>query len=355
MTELKIKYATTDDGARIAYSITGQGYPIVLMNPIVGSFSLSWQDPALSALGRRSFCYTPSTTAGSGENDEGYGEVVISVADRKKLRDGAGGECSFPDCRFREHLEEAHIVADKPDGPRGDDSMQKPELDAYSNRILLCRNHHAVVDGDAANWTVEKVKDMKALHEEDIAHRLAREESPEQETRMRAQAAEGSSVQVADDGSTNISQIGQGNVASVGQTGGQTAGTIINVEADASAKPQPPAEDKAFQALEERSYQIGSGRFNGKALFKQVADRLLRHRDAFLFGQEVAHALSVESKSVPEQEILSDLVMLGLVESEYHTPPAQSGPQSPVARPQSPHQYILSDLGRSVLAALKAE
>ena len=99
--------------------------------------------------------------------------MAISVADRKRLRDGAGGECSFPGCRIREHLVEAHIVADRPDGPRGDASFTKAQLDAYDNRILLCPNHHSVVDANPAEWTVKKLRTMKAEHEQDIARRLA--------------------------------------------------------------------------------------------------------------------------------------------------------------------------------------
>ena len=98
--------------------------------------------------------------------------MAISVADRKRLRDGAGGECSFPDCRIRDHLVEALIVADKPDGPRGDASFAKVQLDSYDNRILLCPNHHAVVDGDSGEWEVEKLRAMKTTHEQDVARRL---------------------------------------------------------------------------------------------------------------------------------------------------------------------------------------
>lgn len=99
--------------------------------------------------------------------------MTISASDRKKLRDRAAGECSFPDCRVREKLEEAHIVAEKPDGPRGDACFTKAQLDAYNNRILLCPNHHSVVDGDPAEWTVGKVWAMKEQHEQDIPRRLS--------------------------------------------------------------------------------------------------------------------------------------------------------------------------------------
>jgi len=103
--------------------------------------------------------------------------VAISVADRRKLHDRAGGECSFPGCQERHSLQEAHIVAKEAGGPRADSSMPRRELDRYDNLILLCPNHHAVVDGNPAQWTVEKLQAMKTAHEEDVARRL--EQTPE--------------------------------------------------------------------------------------------------------------------------------------------------------------------------------
>jgi len=69
---------------------------------------------------------------------------------------------------------EAHIVAKRKGGPRADPSMPKHELDRYENLILLCPTHHyAVVDAEPQKWTVDKLRAMKAQHEEDIARRLA--------------------------------------------------------------------------------------------------------------------------------------------------------------------------------------
>src|SRR3990170_316296 len=97
----------------------------------------------------------------------------MSVTDRKRLRDGAGGECSFPDCPVRENLEEAHLVAERADGPRGDAAFTRAQLDSYDNRILLCPNHHTIVDGNPTEWTVDKLRRVKAAHEQDVARRLA--------------------------------------------------------------------------------------------------------------------------------------------------------------------------------------
>lgn len=82
----------------------------------------------------------------------------ISVADRKLLWGLSGNECAFPQCaqlltaipaeegaesgstRPIVVGEEAHIVAEEDDGPRGDRSTPVPERNAYPNLILLCRN-----------------------------------------------------------------------------------------------------------------------------------------------------------------------------------------------------------------------
>ncbi len=69
---------------------------------------------------------------------------------------------------------EAHIVAKGAGGPRADPSIPRRELDRYENLILLCpTHHHAVVDAEPEEWTVEKLRAMKTAHEEDIARRLA--------------------------------------------------------------------------------------------------------------------------------------------------------------------------------------
>lgn len=97
--------------------------------------------------------------------------MAISVADRKKLHDRAGGECSFPDCGERQGLQEAHIVAKEDGGPRADLSMPKAERDKYDNRIMLCPTHHVVIDKQEQEWPVEKLLAMKSAHEQDVAQR----------------------------------------------------------------------------------------------------------------------------------------------------------------------------------------
>ncbi len=61
--------------------------------------------------------------------------------------------------------EMAHIVGEKQDGPRGDSTLSESERDEYHNLILLCNNHHKLVDDQSSTYTVEKLKEWKANHE----------------------------------------------------------------------------------------------------------------------------------------------------------------------------------------------
>ena len=116
----------------------------------------------------------------------------ISDADRKLLWGHSGTECAFPHCAqlltaipAEEGAEsgsthpivvgeEAHIVAEKDDGPRGDRSMPVPERNAYPNLILLCRKHHVIIDKDhGIHFSVTQLRDMKAEHEASVRSRLS--------------------------------------------------------------------------------------------------------------------------------------------------------------------------------------
>jgi hypothetical protein len=85
--------------------------------------------------------------------------------------------CAFTDCRQRLVVEGAdageetpigfvaHIAARGDRGPRGDLSLSLEERDAPSNLILLCPDHHTVVDDNPNVYTVEVLRKMKEDHE----------------------------------------------------------------------------------------------------------------------------------------------------------------------------------------------
>jgi SMODS-associated and fused to various effectors sensor domain len=64
----------------------------------------------------------------------------------------------------------AHIIADKPDGPRGDPVLSVRLKADLSNLMLLCDPHHRLADvADVAGHPVDLLRAMKAEHEERIA------------------------------------------------------------------------------------------------------------------------------------------------------------------------------------------
>jgi hypothetical protein len=80
--------------------------------------------------------------------------------DVKLLFSKAAGRCAFPDCRKECIIvglnpatpvltaEIAHIIASSDDGPRGDSSFPEAERDRYNNLLLLCHEHHRLVDDE---------------------------------------------------------------------------------------------------------------------------------------------------------------------------------------------------------------
>jgi hypothetical protein len=89
----------------------------------------------------------------------------------------ASGRCSFPNCPKRLVSEAttddprvmlgemAHIIGESVDGPRGESPLTQEERDSYENLILLCHEHHELVDGQPKTYTVEVVHAYKRAHE----------------------------------------------------------------------------------------------------------------------------------------------------------------------------------------------
>ncbi|WP_447884058.1 hypothetical protein [Serratia fonticola] len=68
--------------------------------------------------------------------------------------------------------EVAHIVAEKNDGPRGKSNLTTMERDDIENLLLLCQKHHTIVDNDTNLYTVDKLKEIKKLHEQWVENKL---------------------------------------------------------------------------------------------------------------------------------------------------------------------------------------
>jgi hypothetical protein len=100
--------------------------------------------------------------------------------DLKLLWGRAAGRCSMSDCRVQlapknEAVlfgEMAHIIAQSSTGPRGQPSSPI-EIDSYENLILLCPNHHTIVDKNPNDWPADRLLQMKSEHESWVQQKLA--------------------------------------------------------------------------------------------------------------------------------------------------------------------------------------
>ena len=89
----------------------------------------------------------------------------------------AGGRCQYEGCNhplYRDDVTQAefnqayiaHIIADKPSGPRGDPVLSEKLKNDLGNLMLLCDAHHRLVDiADVEGHPVERLRQMKEEHE----------------------------------------------------------------------------------------------------------------------------------------------------------------------------------------------
>ncbi|KAA5538803.1 SAVED domain-containing protein [Roseiconus nitratireducens] len=92
----------------------------------------------------------------------------------------AAGRCQYEGCNrelFRDQATKAefnqayiaHIIADKPTGPRGDPVLSEKLKADLSNLMLLCDAHHRLIDKvDVAGHSVARLQKMKQAHESRI-------------------------------------------------------------------------------------------------------------------------------------------------------------------------------------------
>src|SRR5579862_3539800 len=121
--------------------------------------------------------------------------MAVTLKTQVMLWGRAAHRCAFPDCRIAlvsdptetddESLigEVCHIVAQSDSGPRGTSDLTPTQRDKYSNLILLCRNHHKVIDDQFATYTVECLHEMKSAHEKWVQELLEEFNADEQRDR----------------------------------------------------------------------------------------------------------------------------------------------------------------------------
>ena len=95
----------------------------------------------------------------------------------------SGNQCAYPGCtnpvvepatRYSRELVNGricHIHAVGEKGPRGKPGLTQKELNSPENLILLCPNHHAIVDGQHESYPAEELRRWKSNHEDKMRNR----------------------------------------------------------------------------------------------------------------------------------------------------------------------------------------
>lgn len=90
----------------------------------------------------------------------------------KRLFAVSGNRCAFPSCQSP--IVEvsgtitgqiAHICAASENGPRYDPGQNDEERHGYSNLLLLCGRHHALIDSEVDVYSVSRLKEIKRSSE----------------------------------------------------------------------------------------------------------------------------------------------------------------------------------------------
>jgi len=97
----------------------------------------------------------------------------------KSLYANSGNCCAFPGCRCilidgNVNIGEiCHIEGLNPDSARYNPHLTNEESNSIENLILLCPNHHSLIDRDDDVYTVERLRDMKATHETHVKEQMS--------------------------------------------------------------------------------------------------------------------------------------------------------------------------------------
>lgn len=105
-----------------------------------------------------------------------------NIPEKVKIRlwGKAAGRCQYDGCNEPLWLDTltkaefntayiAHIIADSPNGPRGDKELSNKLKHDIKNLMLLCDSHHRLIDkGDLEGHPIERLREMKDKHERRI-------------------------------------------------------------------------------------------------------------------------------------------------------------------------------------------
>jgi hypothetical protein len=102
--------------------------------------------------------------------------TIIPEKVRYLLWARSAGRCEFDGCNrplWRDGLTQiemnfadvAHIIGDSFHGPRGDDVISKEYCSDVSNIMLMCLDHHRMIDQITETYTDQVLREMKQMHE----------------------------------------------------------------------------------------------------------------------------------------------------------------------------------------------
>ena len=100
----------------------------------------------------------------------------------KNLYAKSGNICAFPGCSCKLFFDETnlseicHIQGLNPTSARYNPNLSDDEANSIENMILLCPTHHKLVDQQPLVYSVERLKEMKTLHEKWVEQQLYNEQ-----------------------------------------------------------------------------------------------------------------------------------------------------------------------------------
>jgi len=97
----------------------------------------------------------------------------IRPSDTKKLFALSRNQCAHPECSNNMVSDDgeavfgqiAHITAASDDGPRFDPKMTDEQRRSFDNLVLLCAEHHKIIDDNEDKYGVDLIKQWKDDHE----------------------------------------------------------------------------------------------------------------------------------------------------------------------------------------------
>jgi hypothetical protein len=244
----------------------------------------------------------------------------------KRLFAVSGNLCAFPKCKSSLVHEDSgkvtgricHIKGNRPGAKRYDSTQSDEDRHGFANLILLCPTHHDVVDDDEIAYTVERISQMKFVHEAKFRESAASE--------LSTNAVEQLLLTIQDNEITDGSIIVTHN-----QMGGQNAHKIINIGPQTRNIPEPVrlAIATRLHALPAHDYEIQTNHndADGSSLAYQITQILntarwncLGSASSMFPRPMIGITISYPSKTPGVAMLISQLQGLGFPIAEDHLP-----------------------------------